>query len=113
MPERRYPASEVRGGDREEIPQALKSEARGGGREELPHAPKPEARGSGREELHHVPMLQDRGGSREEQPHFQGVVAVLVLEGLAIPCSRSEGEVVRRYPSSKVRSNGCNLLEQP
>ena len=64
--------SEVRGGDREEIPQALKSEARGGGREELPHAPKPEARGSGREELPHVPMLQDRGGSREEQPQVRG-----------------------------------------
>ena len=59
------------------------------------------------------PIPKARSCGREEQPHFQGVVAVLVLEGLASPCSRSEGEVVRRYPSSKVRSNGCNLLEQP
>ena len=28
----------------------------------------------------------------------------------AIPRSRSEGVAVRRYPSSKVRSNGCALL---
>ena len=27
--------------------------------------------------------------------------------------SRSGGVVVRRYPSSKVRSSGCTLLEQP
>ena len=31
----------------------------------------------------------------------------------AIPLSRSEGVAVRRYPSSKVRSIGCALLEQP
>ena len=31
----------------------------------------------------------------------------------AIPCSRSGGAVVRRYPLSKVRSSGCTLLEQP
>ena len=30
----------------------------------------------------------------------------------ATPCSRSEGVAVRRYPSSKVRSSGCALLEQ-
>jgi len=30
-----------------------------------------------------------------------------------IPRSRPEGAVVRRYPSSKVRSSGCALLEQP
>ena len=39
--EKSYPASEVRGGDWEEIPHAPKPEARGGGREELPHAPTP------------------------------------------------------------------------
>ena len=32
--------------------------------------------------------------------------------GGAILCSRSGGEAVRRYPSSKVRNNGCALLEQ-
>ena len=31
----------------------------------------------------------------------------------ATPCSRSGGVVVRRYPSSKVRSSGSALLEQP
>ena len=34
---RSYPASEVRGGGREEIPHAPKPEARGGGREDQPH----------------------------------------------------------------------------
>ena len=51
--ERRYPASEVRGGRREEIPHTLKPEARGGGRKELLHTPTPEARGGGREEQPH------------------------------------------------------------
>ena len=31
----------------------------------------------------------------------------------ATPRSRSGGVVVRRYPSSKVRSSSCALLEQP
>ena len=53
VPERRYPASEVRGGDKRSYPA---SEVRGSGWEEIPHAPKPEARGS----------------SREEQPHARG-----------------------------------------
>ena len=45
--ERRYPASEVRGGDERTYPA---SEVWGGGPEELPHAPMPEARGGGQEE---------------------------------------------------------------
>ena len=44
---RRYPASEVRSGGREELPHAPMPEARGHGREELPHAPKPKAKGGG------------------------------------------------------------------
>ena len=72
------------------------SEASGGSWEDLPHA---EARGRG----------------QEEQSHLQGVVAAQGAGGPrgASPCSRSEGAVVRRYPSSKVRSSGCTLLEQP
>ena len=35
--ERRYPAKEVRGGGREELPHAPTPEARGGGREDQPH----------------------------------------------------------------------------
>ena len=63
MPERRYPASEVRGGEERSYPA---SEVRGGGREELPHAPTPKA----------------RGGGREDQPHVQGAVAAWAQEGL-------------------------------
>ena len=57
-----------------------------------------------------------RGGSREEQTHLQGAVGGCMGAGgprRAIPRSRSEGTGVRRYPSSKVRSSGCALLEQP
>ena len=93
--ERRYPASEVRGGDERGYPT---SEVGGGGQEEIPHAPKPEARGDGWEELPHAPMPKARGGGQEDQPHVQG---------------RSGRAAVSRYPSYKVRSNGCALLEQP
>ena len=51
--ERRYPASEVRGSGREEIPHTLKSEARGGGQEEQSHALAARAQ-EGLEELSHV-----------------------------------------------------------
>ena len=60
---RRYPASKVRGGGREELPHAPKPEARGSRREELPHAPKPEARGGSQEEQ---PTSEPRGG--DERP---------------------------------------------
>jgi len=62
------------------------------------------------------PALEARGGGREEQPHLQGMVAAHAGAGGprgAIPRSRSEGAVVRKYPSSKVRSSSCALLEQP
>ena len=74
------------------------SEVRGSGREEIPHTPKPEA----------------RGGGREDQPHIQGAMAAQVQEGLEelSHIEGQEGVAVRRYPSSKVRSNGCTLLEQ-
>ena len=61
--ERRYPASEVRGGDERSYPE---SKVKGGGREEIPHALKPEA----------------RGGGREDQPHVQGTMAAWAQEGL-------------------------------
>ena len=56
--ERRYPASEVRGG----------------GREELPHAPKPEARGSAREDQPHVQgaMAAWAQEGLEELSHVEG-----------------------------------------
>ena len=67
--ERRYPASEVRGGDKRSYPA---SEVRGSGWEEIPHTLKPKARGSGREELPHAPKPEARGGGWEEQPHARG-----------------------------------------
>ena len=55
-----------------------------------------------------------RGGSREELPYVQGVVAARAQEGRDELLHVSSGRVaVRRYPSSKVRSSGCVLLEEP
>ena len=95
------------------------------GREELPRVrgqgrqpggdtprPKPEARGDGREELPHAPKPEAKGGGGEEQPHIQGAVAARAQEGLE-ELSHIGRVAVRRYPSSKVRSNGYALLEQP
>ena len=73
--ERRYPASEVRGG----------------GREEIPYAPKPEARGSGQEELPHAPTPEAKGGGREDQPHVQGALAAWAQDGLE-ELSHAEGQ---------------------
>ena len=56
-----------------------------------------------------------RGGGLEELPHVQGAAAALGTgepRG-ATPHSRSGGVAMRRYLSSKVRSSGCALLEQP
>ena len=72
----------------------------------------PKARGSGWEDLR---TPKAKGSGWQEQPHLQGAVACAGTGGPrgAIPRSRSEGAAVRRYPSSKVRSSGCALLEQP
>ena len=72
--ERSYPASEVRGGGREEIPHAPSPRpgAAGGREEELPHAPKPETRDGGQEEQPHAPTPEARDGGQEEQPHDRG-----------------------------------------
>ena len=72
------------------------SEVRDGGWEELPHA-----RGQGR-----------RPGGPTPRPRSGGCAGAGGPSG-AIPCWRSGRAVVRRYPSSKVRSSGCALLEQP
>ena len=67
------------------------------------------------------PTPEVRGGSQEEQLQVQGAVAAWAQEGLE-ELSHIEGQEgqrrsgraeVRRYPSSKVRSKGCALLEQP
>ena len=86
------------------------SEVRGGGWEEITHAPKPEAKGSGGEEQPH-----DRG-----QRWWPGGPTPRPRSGICV--GRAErsystlkvrGVAVRRYPSSKVKSSGCTLLEQP
>ena len=71
------------------------SEVRGGGREELPH---PGGQGT-------------RG---EELSLLQGAADAWAQEGQEelLPHSRLGEVAVRRYPSSKVRSSSCALLEQ-
>ena len=80
-----------------------------------------EARDGGRKEQYHA---QGQGSNQEEQPHAQGVVAVLVQEGLEelshieshegqreeIPLIQGKeqglcfaGAAVKRYPRPKVR----------
>ena len=94
-----------------EIPHAPKPEARGSGREELPHAPMPEAKGSGREEKPHARGQGQWPGGPIPHPRNRGCVGAGGPRG-AIPRRRSGRAVVRRYPSSKIRSNGCSWLEQ-
>ena len=104
--ERSYPTYEVRGAAERRY---TASEVRGGRWEELLHAPTPKARGSSWEEQPHA-----RGQGRwlgGPTPH-RGCTGTGGPRG-AIPHWRSGRAVVRRYPSSKVRSIGCTLLEQP
>ena len=75
--------------------------------------PTPEVRNGGREDLPHAKF---RGGGQEEQPHLQGAAAVgrrrAERSHSTFKVSRSGGAAVRRYPSSKVRSSSCALMEQ-
>ena len=74
--ERRYPASEVRVGDKRSYPT---SEVRGGGREEIPYTPSPRPGAAGRRSN---PTPEARGSGRDDQPHVQGAVAAQAQEGL-------------------------------
>ena len=55
------------------------------------------------------------GGSQGEQPHIQGAAAECAQEDREelLHVQGQGGAAVRRYPSSKVRSSDCALLEQP
>ena len=64
------------------------------------------------EELPHVRGQGQRPRGATPSPRSRGCAGAGGPRG-TIPHSRSEGAVVRRYPLSKVRSNGCALLEQP
>ena len=103
---RSYPTSEVRGGGRDELPHSRGQRLRLRQGTTLPR--------SGAVVKRTYLMLEVRGGDQEEQPHIQGAVAV----GRggprgATPHPRSEGVAMRRYPSSKERSSGCALLQEP
>ena len=71
-----------------------------------------EVRGSSREELPHARGQGRWPGGATPPPRSGGCMGAGGPRG-AIPRSRSEGAAVRRYPSSKVRSSSCALLEQP
>ena len=58
--ERRYPASEVKGGGWEELPHAPTPEAKGGGWEEQPHVQVAARAQEGLEELSHVEGQEGR-----------------------------------------------------
>ena len=80
---------------------------------ELPCSyPMPEARSGGQEDLTHTRGQGPWRGGATPRPRTGGCEGTGGPRG-AIPHSKSGGAVVRRYPSSKVRSSGCALLDQP
>ena len=115
MAQRRYPASEVRGGDKRSYPA---SEVKGGSQEELPHAPTPEAKGSSREEQPHARGQGRWPGGPTPRPRNCGCVGAGGPRGAIprkgggeeIPLLQSKeqrlcfaGAAVKRYPTLKVR----------
>ena len=85
------------------------SEVKSGGRDELPHA-----WGQGQwmrgDTTGWRSGWRPRGGT--PRPGSSSCMGAGGPRG-PTPRSRSGGATVRRYPSSKVRSSGCALLEQP
>ena len=73
------------------------------GPEELPHAPMPEARGGASGRRSGGPIPHPRSSDCPGAGGPRGAISQWRLGRVA----------VGRYPSSKVRSNGCALLEQP
>ena len=111
--ERSYSTFKVgRGGGQEELPHVQGQKWRPGGATPHPRSgaaaqrsyPASEARGS-------IRGQGQRPGGETPPPRSSGCMGARGPRG-SIPCSKSEGAAVRRYPSSKVRSNGCALLEQ-
>ena len=107
---------------REELPRIR---GRGGGREEIPSV---WGQGRRQEELPHIRGHGQRPGGATPCPHAwgqgwwpggptprprsHGCTGTGGPRG-TFPCWRSGRAAVRRYPSSKLRSNGWALLEQP
>ena len=102
-----------RGGGQEELPHVQGQKWRPGGATPRPRSgaaaqrsyPASEARGS-------IRGQGQRPGGETPPPRSSGCMGARGSRG-SIPGSKSEGAAVRRYPSSKVRSSGCALLEQP
>ena len=105
MAKRRYPASEVRGGNESSYSMY---EVRGRGREEIPHAPSPRpgAMGGRSYPTHLSPRprvtagrsnrtTEARGSGRKDQPLVQGAVAVQAQDGLE-ELSHIEGQEGRQ-----------------
>ena len=131
---RSYPTSEVRGRRREEPrpegqrPRGVTQRPRWGaaaesarlwqrrkGWEELPHVRGRGWVGGSREELPPHPQAQGQGrrpgGGPTPRSRSRGCTGTGGPRG-TIPRWRSGRAALRRYPSSKVRSSGCTLLEQ-
>ena len=103
MAKRGYPASEVRDGGQEELPYV-----RGQGQWRRV----PSCDGAGTVERTY-PTSEARSHGLEEQPHLQGAVVVWAQEGLEELFPDQGQKRWKWYPSSKVMSSGCALLEQP
>ena len=100
------PASEDRGRDREEIP-SVRGQVR-------PWKELTRVRGQGQRLRGATPRPRPRVVAGRTNPTSREL-SCMGTGGPrgAIPRWRSGRAAVRRYPSSKVRSNGCALLEQP
>ena len=83
------------------------SKVRGSGK-----SARPRRRRNGGEELPRIQGQGRRPGGANPHPWSRGCAGAGEPRG-AIPPLRSGRAAVRRYHSSKVRSNGCALLEQP
>ena len=103
---RSYPTSEVRGSGRE-CQAAMAQEQPGGA------TPRPNSRGQGRQlgGATHARSQGQQPGGPMPCPRSRGCTGAGGSRG-AIPLEGQEG-LVRRYPSCKIRSSGCTLLEQP
>ena len=110
-----YPTSEVRGRSREHPtperrwPRGVTPCPRSGAAAESARL---RWRRNGQEELPHVRGQGPWLGGATPPPRSGGCAGAGGPRG-DISHSMSEGTAVRQYPSSKVRSSGCALLEQP
>ena len=84
------------------------SEVRGGGQEELPPTRGQGQQPGGATQCPRSGAAVERSNAKSKEQWLHGAGGP---RG-ATPRSRSGGVAVRRYPSSKVRSSGCALLEQ-